>query len=108
LQPNDRGVNGALSNYTKKFKHEVDLNAMSPMHVRYELIKITENALYHAMAPRTIKRAWLESGLFPWSLSQMLSSPHVRAAADGGKSERVMTQLSIRRRGRSASSLSAS
>ncbi len=77
-QPLDNGVN-------RKFKMLMRAKSMSTLGAsldqrRLELLRSAANAHYEAMAPETIMKAWAQTGLYPWSLEQMLSSPYVLPA----------------------------
>jgi hypothetical protein len=75
LQPLDRGVN-------RSFKMKISATKSIALHTtvdqrRYHLVKIAAKAAYEAMYPDTVKQAWAQAGISPWSLEAMQASPYV-------------------------------
>lgn len=75
LQPLDCGVNRSFKMKLRSSKSLVLHRTVGDR--RKALIELASKCAYEALYKGTVQKAWAESGLYPWSLTQMSSSPYV-------------------------------
>jgi len=80
-QPNDQGVNGAVSQNMRALKEKTALSSLAPAELRLKLLSLLTQALHRGCFYETVQKAWARAGVYPWSLTTLLSHPNVRAAA---------------------------